>query len=61
MCFNHYFVTDVKHAYCRQEIYLSDLSNITQLIDEEDLKQDLTNEEDLTDEEDLKRFSINKM
>ena len=27
--FNHCFVTDVKPAYCRQDIYLSDLSNIT--------------------------------
>ena len=27
--FNDYFVTDVKLAYCRQDIYLSDLSNIT--------------------------------
>ena len=55
MSFNHFFVTDVKPTYCRHDICLSDLSNITQLIDEEDLKQDLTNEED------LKRFSINKM
>ena len=27
--FNHCFVTDVKPAYCRQDICLSDLSNIT--------------------------------
>ena len=29
MSFNHFFVTNVKPTYWRQDIYLSDLSNIT--------------------------------
>ena len=37
MCFNHYFVTDVKPAICWVDNCLYDLSTINQLIDEEDL------------------------
>ena len=37
MCFNHYFVTDVKPAICWDDNCLYDLSTINQLIDEEDL------------------------
>ena len=45
MCFNHYFVTDVKPTLCSEENCLEDLSTITQLIDKEDL----------IDEKDLKK------
>ena len=37
MCFNHYFVTDVKPTICWDDNCLYDLRNINQLIDEEDL------------------------
>ena len=37
MCFNHYFVTDVKPAICQDDNCLYDPSTINQLIDEEDL------------------------
>ena len=37
MCFNHYFVTDVKPTIYWDDNCLYDLSTINQLIDEEDL------------------------
>ena len=37
MCFNHYFVIDVKPAICWDDNCLYDLSTINWLIDEEDL------------------------